>query len=397
MKKILEDIKVLDLTQALYGPFCNMILADLGAEVLKVEPPWGSSDRISRGARFGGTSAQSLYINVGKKSMPIDLKNPKGLEIFKKLVPQSDVVVQNFLPGVMERLGLGYEVLKSLNPRVIYAALSGFGQTGPYRERASYASMAEAIAGLSRLTGDYIDPNGPPRRIAESYGDLGPALWAALSIVAAILHRYRTGIGQMIDVAQADCMVALTPSIVAYNLTGLLPWQEQEKYRMVQPIRSGILKVKDGWIRVAGGRPRALDALKERLKVEEVNEKVLGELVENMTRDEAVTYLVELGFPVAPIYNIGETTKDPHLIARGMFVEIEHPIAGKVKIPNFPVKFSETPGEHISAAPILGQHTKEIMMNRLGYSEEQIEQLENEGVIVTVKYSRTIENTKKVN
>jgi len=389
--KILEDIKVLDLTQAWYGPFCTMILASIGAEVIKIESPWGSLERIGTGARRGGQSANTLYLNNSKKSMPIDLKNPKGLKIFKKLVTKSDVVIQNYRPGVMERLGLGYDVLKSLNPKIIYAALSGFGQTGPYRERPAFAGMAEALSGHTRLTGDTTDPNGPPHRIAEAYGDLGPALWAAFSIVSAIRHRDKTGVGQMIDVAQADCMVALCPAIVTYTLTGLLPWQEEQKYgaggfsrKGSQGAGSGLLKVKDGWIKVSA-LPKGIDELKKRLGVEEVNEDNLAKLIADMSRDDAVNLMVEMGLPVAPIYNISETVKDPHLIARGMFIELEHPLAGKVKVPNFPVKFSETPGEITSAAPLFGQDSKEILMDRLGYSEEQIEQLKKEGVIAISK------------
>jgi CoA:oxalate CoA-transferase len=296
----------------------------------------------------------------------------------------ADVVIQNFLPGVMERFGLGYEVLKSLNPGIIYAALSGFGQTGPYRERPSFANIAEGISGHSRLTGDYIDPHGPPGRIAEAYGDLGPALFAAMSIIAAIRYRDRTGVGQMIDVAQADCMTALCMSIVTYTLTGLLPWQEQEKYRMLQFFRTGQLKVKDGWIKVAG-RAKAIDELRNRFGIDEINEETVGKLVADMSRDEAVNFLVEVGLPVAPVYNVSETVKDLHLNARGMFVEVEHPKAGKIKVPNFPVKFSETPGKHASAAPLVGQHTKEILMDYLGYSGEEVEQLEQDGVIAIAK------------
>lgn len=379
MKKILEDIRVLDLTHAFFGPFCTMMLADLGAEVIKIEPPWGSIGRIGRGARFGGVSAAFHYMNLGKKGMAINLKDPNGVEIFKKLVVESDVVVQNYLPGVMERLGIGYEELKRLNPKLIFAALSGFGQTGPYSKRPSFAGMAEAMSGHSRLTGDIIDPNGPPRRIAEAYGDLGPALFAAMSVIAAIRYRDKTGHGQMIDVAQSDCMTALVSSIVTYTLTGLVPWQVRQKFR-ANPFPHGILRVKDGWIKIAG-RAKAVDELKRRLNIDEVNEKVIAEFVADMTRDDAVDYLVDVGLPVAPIYNVGETVKDPHLNARGMFVEVEHPKAGKVKVPNFPVKFSESPGEIVASAPLLGQHNKEIMINLLRYSEEEVEQLRQNGVI----------------
>ena len=359
------------------------MMADLGAEVIKIEPPWGATGRIGSGPMFGGVSPTFHYLNLSKKAMAIDLKNPKGLEIFKELVKVSDVVVQNFSPGTMERLGLGYDVLKELNPGIIYAALSGFGQTGPYSPRGSFASIAEAMSGHSRLTGDGVDPKGPPIRMAQAIGDLGPGTMAAMSVIAAIRYRDKTGKGQMIDVAQFDCMTAYCVAIVGYTMTGMLPWQTREKYPMAHV--SGLMKAKDGWIAVAGHRPRAVDKLKERLGVDEITYEVLKDFVAGLSRDEVVDYMVEVGLPVAPIYHINETAEDPHLEARNMFVEVDHPKAGKIKVPNFPVKFSETPGEITSAAPLLGQNNKEVLMELLGYTEEQVERLEKEGIIVTDK------------
>jgi len=383
VKRILEDIRVLDLSDHWFGPWCTMMLADLGAEVIKVEPPWGATGRIGRGAMFGGISPTFHYLNLSKKGMAIDLKNPEGLAIFKELVKRSDIVVQNFSTGTMERLGLGYDVLKELNPEIIYAALSGFGQTGPYSTRGSFASIAEGMSGHTRLTGDGVDPEGPPIRMAQAYGDLGPGTMAAMSIIAAIRYRDKTGKGQMIDVAQADCMAAYNPAIVTYTLSGMLPWQLREKYPMTHV--SGIMKVKDGWIVVAGHRLKAIDRLKARLGVEEVTHEVIEKLVAEMTRDEAVNYLVEVGLPVAHIYHVNEVVKDPHLIARDMFLEVDHPKAGKVKVPNFPVKFLETPGEIKSAAPLLGQDNREVLTGLLGYTETQIDELEKKGVIATEK------------
>ena len=216
--KILEDIRVLDLTQFWFGPFCTMMLADFGADVIRVEPPWGSVDRVADAALFGGVSYTFHHLNLNKKGLTLNLKDPEGLGVFKELVKVSDVVVQNFRPGTMERLGLGYDVLRELNPNIIYAALSGFGQTGPYAQRPCFAPIAEALSGHSRLTGDNVDPDGPPIEMAQAYGDLGPGLFAAMSVVAAIRHRDRTGEGQMIDVAQLDCMAALNTALTGYNL-----------------------------------------------------------------------------------------------------------------------------------------------------------------------------------
>ena len=381
--KILDDIRVLDLTDHWFGPWCTLLLSDLGAEVIKVEPTWGATARIGGGPRIGGADPIFHYLNMNKKSLSINLKADHGHAIFMELLKKSDVVVQNFLPGVMERLNLGYEALREANPRIIYAALSGFGQYGPYKTRASFDVVAEAMSGHTRLTGDLVDPKGPPFNMAMSYGDLGPGTMAAYCIMGAIRSRDRTGVGQMLDVAQVDCMVALNPAITEYSLTHLLPWQIREMYPTTHI--SGIVKAKDGYVQIAGFRPRALDALKEKLGLDTITMDSVTGLVKDMTRDEAVQYFVEIGMPVAPIYQVNECLEDPHLNERSMFIEIEHPKAGKFKAVNYPVKFSETKTMARSAAPLLGQHNKEVLEGLLGYETSRVEELEKEGVIYTDK------------
>jgi CoA:oxalate CoA-transferase len=279
----------------------------------------------------------------------------------------------------MDRLGLGYNVLKALNPRIIYAALSGFGQYGPYIDRGSYAPIVESMSGHSRLTGDGVDPEGPPILIAQSYGDLGPGSLAAMSIVAAIRHRDQTGVGQMIDVSQLDCMVALNTAITGYLLFGLKPLEIRKKYPGLGGIRA-LFEVKDGWIILRVGTPRAIDALRRIFKVEEVTKEIIAEKVKSMTKDEALDLFLKNNIPVGPVNDLHEVVKDPHLKARNMFIELMHPIGGKMNLINFPIKFSETPGIVKSTAPLLGQNNKEILSS-LGYSEEQIMELYREGVI----------------
>lgn len=384
--KILEDIKILDFTHVWFGPYCTMMLAELGAEVIKVEPPWGTIGRLGPGEIYKGTSTTFYALNLNKKDIAMDLKNPEVLKIIKELVKQSDVVVQNFAPGTMEKLGLGYDVLRELNPRIIYAALSGFGQSGPYSSYGSYAVVAEAISGHSYATGKGINIDHPPVTMAGALGDLGPAMYAAFSIVAAIRHRDKTGIGQMIDVCQVDTMVAFNCcSSVAYDLLKESPIKRRQN-RPQDPQRIwGILKVKDGWIQVAGERGRAIENLKEELGVDEVNKDMIVERITNMTRKEAFDWLAKLGFPCAPIYEAHEAMWDPHLKARNMWVEVEHKTAGKYIVPNFPVKFSETPGKVEMAAPILGQHTRAVLKEKLGITDEELEALEKRGAIVQWK------------
>lgn len=386
MKKILEDIRILDFTHVWFGPYCTMMLAELGAEVIKVEPPWGTIGRLGPGELHHGTSTTFYALNINKKDIAMDLKNPEVKEMIKELVKQSDVVVQNFAPGAMERLGLGYDVLKKWNPRIIYAALSGFGQTGPYSRYGSYAVIAEAISGHSYATGKYHDPDGPPITMAGALGDLGPAMYAAFSIVAALRHRDKTGEGQMIDVCQVDTMVAFNcTASVAYDLLKESPIKRRQQ-RPQDPNRIwGILPVKDGWIQIAGERGKAIENLKQELGVEEVSKELVQERISGMTRMEAFKWLAEMGFPCAPIYEAHEAMWDPHLEARGMWVEVEHKAAGNYKIPNFPVKFSETPGEVTMAAPMLGQHTRMVLKELLGKTDEELDAFEKSGAIVQWK------------
>ena len=380
---MLEDIRVLDLTHVWFGPFCTMMLADLGAEVIKVEPPWGTIGRLGPGALFKGVSSTFYALNLNKKDVSIDLKASEGLAIFKELVKRSDVVVQNFVPGTMERLGLGYDVLRALNHQVIYAALSGFGQSGPYSRLASYAVIAEAMSGHTYATGKDYDVDGPPINMTGALGDLGPAMFAAFSIVAALRHRDRVGIGQMIDVNQVECMVAFnTCATTAYSLFKETSWEMQKK-RPPDPSRIwGIFKVRDGWIQIAGERPKAIDKLREKMGVDELNRELVEKIVAEMTRREAFEFLADVGMPVAPVYDDHESMSDPHLIARGTFTQVEHPVAGNYTVPNFPVRFSETPGRVTYASPMLGQHTEEVLTDLLGYTHEQLEKLEKAGIIV---------------
>jgi len=381
MKGMLEDVRVLDLTHVWFGPWCTMMMADMGAEVIKIEPPWGAIDRIAEGALFGGVSYTFHHLNLNKKDLTLNLKSPEGMQVFKELVKKSDVVVQNFSPGTMEKLGLGYDVLRSLNPRIIYAALSGFGQYGPYSPRGSYAAVVEAMSGHVRLTGDIVDPEGPPLEMAQSLGDLGPGTMAAMAIIAALRHRDRTGEGQMIDVAQFDCMVAYNTAVTGYNLSGLKPYEIRKKFPTGRGV-GGLFKTRDGgWINLSGFTPKAIDILKKFLEAEEINKELLAKKISEMTRDEAIEFFVKADIPVGPVYHVDEVVKDPQLLARGMFVEVDHPKAGKVKVPNFPLKLSGTSGKIVSAAPLLGQHNREILKGVLGYSDERIAELETAGVI----------------
>ena len=383
MKKILDDVRILDFTHVWFGPYCTMMLGELGAEVITVEPPWGNIGRLGPGEMFKGTSSTFYALNMNKKDVAIDMKQPEGVALVKELVKKSDVVVQNFATGAMERLGFGYEELKKLKPDIIYAALSGFGQTGPYRSYASYAAVAEAFSGHTYATGKNYDVNGPPIPMAGALGDLGPAIYAAFAVVAALRHRDLTGEGQMIDISQIDAMVAFNCcETVAYDLFKESPIARRKNRPQNSDHLWGIVPVKDGWIQIAGERPKAIEALKQELGVEVVTLDMMKQRLGPMTRNEAFKWLVGFGVPAAPIYEAYEGLEDPHLKARNAFVEVEHSLAGRYRVPNFPVKFSATPGEVTSAAPVLGQHTEEVLRNLLKKTPQEIDAMEKAGTIV---------------
>jgi CoA:oxalate CoA-transferase len=382
MQKILEDIKVLDFTHVWFGPYCTMMLAGLGAQVITVEPPWGNIGRLGPGELYKGTSTSFMAVNCGKKGVAIDMKKVEGISLIKELVKECDVVIQNFAPGVMERLGLGYEELKKIKPGIIYAALSGFGQYGPYSRYGSYAVVAEAISGYTYATGKGVSPDHASVTMAGALGDIGPGTFAAFAIVSAIRYRDKTGKGQMIDINQADTMVSFNLcETVAYDLFKESPIERRRKRTPPPGEIWGVLKVKDGWVQIAGSRPKAIEEMKQRLGVEEVTVDLIQKMIEGMTRKEAFEWLVSFDVPSAPIYEAYEGFDDPHLIARKTFVVVPHPIAGSYRIPKFPAEFSETPGEIETGAIVLGQHTEEVLKTILKKTSEEIQKLEQEGVI----------------
>lgn len=387
MDQLLDDIRVLDLTHVWFGPWCTMMLAEMGAEVIKIEPPWGSLGRFSeRGPMYGGASATFHHLNLNKKDLALNMKDERGKAIFKGLVEKSDVVVTNFVPGTMERLGIGYDALKKINPGLIYAALSGFGETGPYSTRPSYAMIAESLTGFTRQTGDNVDPEGPPYSMTGAFGDLAPGTMAAMSIIAALRYRDKTGKGQKIDVAQLDTMFAYNVNTTTYFVSGkdeATRRAEQDERKKNNPVPNigGIHPVKDGHIFLMGFRAKGMDRLKEVLETDEVTKEMVLEHIKDMDRQEASDFFAEVGLPCARINYASESTVDEQVLARDMVIDMKHPLLGDYKAVNFPVKFSETPGTVHSPAPLLGEHNDKILMEYLGYSEEAVKALYKAGVL----------------
>jgi CoA:oxalate CoA-transferase len=376
---MLDDIRVLDFSHVYFGPYTTMILGDMGADVIKIEPPWGEVARLYP-PLIGGMSTVFLYFDRNKRGMTLNLKEPKAVEIAMALAKKSDVVVENFKRGTMDKLGLGYDDVKKVRPDIIYASLSGFGLTGPYMPRPSFAPIASAMAGWYRLTGDLIDPEGAPIRPAEWHGDLDPGLWGVIAILGAIRHRDRTGEGQLVDVSQLDCMIAQTGvSVTRYTMTGELPHQASQRYMGLSTF--GMFQASDGWVYIASDpymMPRLLKGMGvEKLETtEELKEWVAGRKVNDIVED-----LSSADVPVAPVYQIDQMLEDPHVKERGIIQAVEHPTAGTVRSPGFPVKMSGSPTPIRLPAPQIGQHNEEVLTKLLGYTKMQVDDLRKAGVI----------------
>jgi CoA:oxalate CoA-transferase len=376
---MLADIRILDFSHVYFGPYTTMILGDMGADVIKIEPPWGEVARLYP-PLFGGMSTVFLYLDRNKRGMTLNLKEPKAVEIALALAEKSDVVVENFKRGTMDKLGLGYEAIKKVKPDIIYASLSGFGLDGPYMPRPSFAPIASAMAGWFRLTGDILDPEGPPIRSAEWHGDLDPGLWGVIAILGAIRHRDRTGEGQIVDVSQLDSMIAQTGvSITRYTMSGELPHEARRRYMGLSTF--GMFEASDGWVYIASD-PHMMPRLLRGMGLEELETtEALKEWVSSRKVADIVEALSAESVPVAPVYQIDQMLEDPHVKARGVIQEMEHPTAGKVRTPGFPVKLSRSPASIRRPAPVLGEHNEEILTQLLGYTEEEVAGLRKTGVI----------------
>ncbi len=392
----LEGMLVLDLTRVLAGPFCTMMLADMGATVLKIEEAGKGADERHMGPFFNGESAYYMNLNRNKKGITLDLKSAKGKELFKQLARKADAVVENYRPGTMGKLGLGYDVLKEINPRLIYAAVSGFGQYGPYTKRPGYDIISQAMSGLMSTTGW---PGGHPTRSGTAMGDVLGGLSVTIGILAAMQNRQHTGRGQLVDVALVDAAVSSLEIInMIYFTEGRLPQRIGNRYESVYPYDS--FEAKDDLVIIGGGndklwtifcgiigRPELADhpdyqKTRDRVK----NHVAVKEIVEEWTKDrtvkDIVDTLLEAGVPAAPIYNIEQVANDPHIAkAREMFVEVEHPKAGKVTVTGPHIKLSETKATVRTPSPGLGEHNEEVFTSLLGLNKEEIKNLAAEGIL----------------
>ncbi|MBS7619080.1 CoA transferase [Candidatus Bathyarchaeota archaeon] len=373
----LEGIRVLDLTHAHAGPICTMYMAAMGAEVIKIEPPWGEMTRFFP-PLINGVSPYFTFINRVKKGVTLNLKSLKGLEVFKKLVKISDVIVENFSPGTMEELGLGWETLKELNPRIIQASISGFGQTGPWANRRSFDPIAQAASGYMWLMKDSIDPDGPPLQAPEAIADTIPGFTALIGILSALINRSKTGKGQMIDVAQMDAMIAVFQSLSFWHLGKTTFSKALSSYGVGV---SGCHKAIDGYIMFSLPPGRITEWFKQLLGIEELTWEKVAEWVGKRTVHEVDEILSKSGIPVSPVHDLDQVSTNEQARAREMFIKINHPVLGEITLPGFPIKFSETKGNLSIPAPSLGQHNYDVYKKLLGLTDRDIEELQGEGVI----------------
>lgn len=393
-KKPLAGVKVIDFTRVYSGPYCTMLLADLGAEVIKIEKKGTGDDTHWFAPRKDGESGYFTYLNRNKKSIALDLKAPESVEIVKDLAKWADIVVENFSPGVVDRLGVGYEDLKKVNPKIIYGSISGFGQTGPYKKKPAYDVVCQAMGGFMALTGE---KGGKPYKLGPSIVDASAGIHMAFALMVALYYRDQTGVGQFIDVGMMDTAFStLENFVVTKSLMGEAPSRNGNANLGSAPFNS--YKTKDGYVTIAVANNSLFDKLTkvmdrrdlfeaEKYKenhLRKQNEDELNAEVEKWTSQfntaEVVEMLDEVSVPVGPILGVDELLEDPHLKERGMLVDIPHPLLGTLTYPGNPLKFSETSELCFEAAPLLGEHKDYILKDILGMDEEGVKALEEKDI-----------------
>jgi len=391
----LEGIKVVELAQIMAGPTCGMLLADMGADVIKVEKlPGGDDTRSYTEPSIAGESAAFMMLNRNKRGIAVNLKTPGGLEVVKRLLADADVVTENYRKGTLEKLGLGQDVLQALNPRLIYCAISGYGRTGPYADKGGFDLIAQGFAGIMSITGE---PGGPPAKSGTSIADINAGILAALGILAAIVARTKTGRGQVVETSLMEAAVQQTFWQAAmFFATGVNPGPTGSAHILTAPYQA--FPTRDGWINVGGanqsnwerivkviGLPHLAQDARfrtngDRMKNLDALTPLIAQRLRERSSGDWIREFEAAGVPVGPVNRIGEMLADPQVAAREMVVEVEHPRAGRMKTLGTPIKFSDTPGAVRRAAPTLGQHTREVL-GELGYSAREIEALEREGAV----------------
>jgi len=392
----LQGMKVIELAHIMAGPVCGLMLADMGADVIKVEKPDGDDSRRFVPPKIGDESAAYMMMNRNKRGIALNLKDPSAVEALRRLLAEADVVIENYRMGTMERLGLGYDTLRELNPRLIYAEISGFGRTGPYAERGGFDLIAQGMSGLMSITGE--GPGRPPVKTGAPISDISAGILAAMGVSAAYARMLQTGQGQKVDTSLFEAAITQTywQSAIAFA-TGDAPGPMGSAHPLNAPYQA--FRTSDGWINVGAANQRNWERFLDVIGAPDLGQdprfasnldrmKNLPELVEILNgyleKDSSQAWLDRMdaaGLPAGPVLDINQMHQDPQALSREMIVDLDHPTAGPVKTLGHPVKFSETPGSIRSAAPVLGQHSREILAEA-GFDDARITQMIDAGAVI---------------
>jgi len=394
MKGMLSDIKILDLTTFLSGPFCTMILSDMGASVVKIETPSKGCATRQTPPFIQGESAYFMSLNRGKKSITLNLKSERGKKIFFQLAATSDVLVENFRPGVMDRLGFDYQTVSEVNPKIVYASISGFGNSGPFREKGAYDMVIQGYGGIMSITGS---PGGEPVRVGYSVSDLAAGLYGALAITGALRVRDKTGRGQYLDVSMFDCQVAFMENAIArYFATGEIPGPLGNRHPSIAPFQA--FQSQTGYFTLTAStdeqfmnlcdavglthakNDKRLSTKRDRVKNVALINELFGKIFAEKPKEHWLELLERHKIPCGPINDVKEVVESPQVKARGMIVELDHEKAGRIRMAGPPIKASLTPLCAQGAPPVLGRDTEGIL-SQLGYTLEEIKAFEAEGDI----------------
>ncbi|WP_300715596.1 CoA transferase [Hydrogenophaga sp.] len=391
----LAGLRVLEVTQIMSGPTCGLLLADMGADVIKIEKiPGGDDARGYRDPQVGGVSAPFMMMNRNKRGLALNLKSPKGRALLLKMVKNADVLVENFRGGTMDKLGLGYEALKAENPGLIYCAITGYGRSGPYADKGGFDLIAQGFAGLMSVTGE---AGRPPAKSGNAVSDMNAGILAALGILAAYIHKLKTGEGQVVDTSLSDAALQQTYWHAAvWFATQRSPEPTGSAHILTAPYQA--FEASDGWINIGGANQtnweRICDVLghpewrsdarfatnSDRMANLAVLVDLMNAVVRTRTREQWQAAFDAAGVPAGPVHTIGEALSHPQTVARGMVVDVEHPQAGATRAIGCPIHFSASPDRSSTPAPLLGQHTREVL-REFDLPEAEIDALVAEGVI----------------
>ncbi len=392
---MLDGVRILDLSRVMAGPFCTSMLADVGAEVIKIEMPERGDDARHLGHMEQGISTYFLMLNRGKKSLTLNLKSDDGIDILKRLIAECDVLVENFRPGVMEKLGLGFEAVKSLNPAMVYASISGFGQQSPLADRPAYDLVIQAMSGLMSITGT---PDGPPTAVGESVADVCSGMFTAWGIMVALHNREKTGEGCQIDTSMLDSLYAMSLTGLSQLLYGgTNPKRVGNRHPATYPVDS--FECKDGYVTMVVTTNKIFARLMEGIGRAELgedpkfvdngsrnrHERELKGIIEDWTRqyssDDVVKKLDKFGVPIAPLWTLKQVAESDHIAARGMTVMESHPVLGQIPLVPQPLQFTGQKSRISGPPPELGEHTEDVLADLLGLSPDEIAELRRDRVI----------------